>query len=128
MTVVDRWVPADAHHPRTADTLIRMLSDEPIEFDVSPALSWKVSQDAAWVGDDARAVVLLLTEEQGPQPLALEGTAAVIWQVLVESDGLSLQQLTVEVAGLFGVQADEIESDVLGLLRSLADREVVVVD
>ncbi|UJP08902.1 PqqD family protein [Microbacterium sp. KUDC0406] len=92
-----------------------MLADEP---------GWRIDPRTAWTGGAGRTVVLGLADLQA-QPLALEGSANAVWQVLAEHGAVAQGQLLREVADGYDVQPDGIEADVVALLEGLREKRVV---
>ncbi|MEH3088408.1 MAG: PqqD family peptide modification chaperone [Microbacterium arborescens] len=85
-------------------------------------VSWRVGDDVAWTGDDDSFVALALAADGSPEPVSLDGTAGVIWRVLAEARGATVDAIARAVAARAGVTADDIAGDVAAFLRSLADR------
>ncbi|GAA5147396.1 hypothetical protein GCM10025768_07380 [Microbacterium pseudoresistens] len=87
--------------------------------------SWRITDAAAWVGDQERVTVMNVAT--GSQPLALDGSAAIIWTVL--ADGLALRQsaLLEHCVAAFDIAVDSIRADVLALLDQLREAGVVTI-
>lgn len=83
--------------------------------------SWRIRDDVAWTGSDDRFVVLQLTDLADPSPLALEGSAAIIWGVLAAGRGRPENALIDAVAAQVHNEADVVRPDVRAFLRTLQD-------
>ena len=81
--------------------------------------SWRIRDDVAWTGEDDRFVALQLSNLMDPTPVALEGSAAVIWGVLAASRGSTVTALIDRVAVEAGVVLADVDADVRGFLTSL---------
>ncbi|WP_309064595.1 PqqD family peptide modification chaperone [Microbacterium sp.] len=82
----------------------------------------RVGPDVAWVSSEQRAVVLNLADP-GATPMALEGSAAAIWEAIAAGDGLTREELLATLAEAFGVAESDIAADVdaaLGRFRELS--------
>lgn len=78
--------------------------------------TWRVRTDAAVTGEGERYVALALSSLEPPTPIALEGSAAVIWGELMAARGTTASRLVDAVAERVGVAADQIAADVLAFL------------
>ena len=85
--------------------------------------AWRIGDDVAWVGDDARTTVL---SPDGVSPLALVGSSHVVWSVLVEQRVMRQDVLVDSCAYVFDADAREIEGPIEALLYDLWDRGLVV--
>lgn len=84
---------------------------------VDPA--WRIRDDVAWLDGGGRVVVLSLADTTAT-PLALEGSASVIWRALDGSDPLTATQIAERVAAQVGVDVDAVADDVSSFVRDLA--------
>lgn len=83
---------------------------------------YRLSKDVAVVGEGDRIVVLDLTRLDRP-PMALEGTAARIWQAI---DGeRDQEQVIAHLAGAYGTTSEQIAGDVRIFLGQLVDLSLV---
>lgn len=87
--------------------------------------SWRLREDIAWTGEPGRYVALQLSDLSDPTPVALEGSAAMIWEVLSESRGMTAVALTEEVARRAGVERAVVSDDVNAFLSSLRSSRLV---
>ena len=87
--------------------------------------SWRIRADAAWTGEGNRFVALQLENLTNPTPVALEGSAAIIWRILSEGRGLTRTALTAAVAERAGVTPDEVRTDVEAFLLSLREAALI---
>jgi len=78
---------------------------------------WGARGDLAWTGDGHRFVVLSLVDPDA-SPVALEGSAAVIWQCLVDHDA-DTRTLSRRVADRVGVEVSVVEPDVSAFVEEL---------
>lgn len=81
--------------------------------------SWRVRSDVAWTGRDDSFVALQLSRLVAPTPVAMEGTAALIWDVLTRATALNATELIERVAEASGVEPSDIDTDVRAFLASL---------
>ena len=89
---------------------------------VGPAL-WRIHDDVAWTGESSRVVVLALANPAA-SPLALEGSAALIWTALAAGPGCS-DTITARVAEAAEVDGAAIRADVESFLATLRDQDLV---
>ncbi|MDR7184890.1 ABC-type cobalamin/Fe3+-siderophores transport system ATPase subunit [Microbacterium trichothecenolyticum] len=87
-----------------------------------PAL-WRIHDDVAWTGESSRVVVLALANPAA-SPLALEGSAALIWIALAAGPGHS-DDIVARVAASAEVDGDAIRDDVESFLGTLRDQDLV---
>ncbi|MGU3645888.1 PqqD family peptide modification chaperone [Microbacterium sp. C23T] len=87
-----------------------------------PAL-WRIHDDVAWTGESSRVVVLALADPAA-SPLALEGSAALIWIALTAGPGHS-DDIVARVAASAEVDGDAIRDDVESFLGTLRDQDLV---
>ncbi|WP_029261178.1 MULTISPECIES: PqqD family protein [unclassified Microbacterium] len=85
--------------------------------------SWRISDDVAWVGDDARTTVL---SPDSISPLALVGSSHVVWSVLADRCAVNQDALVDACARLFDADAREIEAPIEALLYDLWGRGLVI--
>lgn len=85
----------------------------------------RVGPDVAWVSSEQRAVVLNLADPQAT-PMALEGSAAAIWEVIAESEGVTRSQLLTALAGAFGVAENDIAADVDAAVQRFRELSLLV--
>ncbi|MDR2996967.1 MAG: PqqD family peptide modification chaperone [Microbacterium sp.] len=85
---------------------------------------WRLDPRVAWTDGDGRTVVLGLADPQA-QPLALEGSAHAVWEVLAARGAIVQGELLREVAEGFDAEPAEIEADVVALLEGLREKRVV---
>lgn len=91
---------------------------------------WRICDDTAFVVSDPERVVVLNLAVLTAQPVALLGTGAAVWRVLVgPSDDLrpwlTDEHLLRQLADDYGTEPADIEADVTALLRRLADEGYV---
>lgn len=93
-------VDPEARVSRAIDDLVEagLLSSEPGR--------WMLDDDVAWVGDDRRVVAMSYGHDR--HPVLLEGSAAVIWSVIVELGPISLRALAEELRALFASSPNAI--------------------
>ncbi|MGX5772080.1 PqqD family peptide modification chaperone [Microbacterium trichothecenolyticum] len=84
---------------------------------------WRIHDDVAWTGESPRVVVLALANPTA-SPLALEGSAALIWTALAAGPGCS-DDIVARVATSADVDGDVIRDDVESFLGALRDQELV---
>ena len=87
-----------------------------------PAL-WRIHDDVAWTGESSRVVVLALANPAA-SPLALEGSAALIWIALAAGPGCS-DDIVARVADAAAVDLEAIRPDVESFLEVLRDQDLV---
>ncbi len=87
-----------------------------------PAL-WRIHDDVAWTGESPRVVVLALANPAA-SPLALEGSAALIWTALAAGPGRS-DDIVARVAEAAAVDHDTVRPDVESFLGTLRDQDLV---
>ncbi|UUE21483.1 hypothetical protein [Microbacterium sp. J1-1] len=85
--------------------------------------SWRIADDVAWVGDDARTTVL---SPDGVSPLALAGSSHVVWSILVDLRAVRQDVLVDSCARVFEADAREIEGPIEALLYDLWTRGLLV--
>ena len=86
--------------------------------DVLDHLTWHRSNDLAVVDHEDRVVALNLLDPAAP-PVVLEGTAALIWRLLDETD--TEVRLVGAVARAFHVHPAQVRGDVHAFLMHLKD-------
>lgn len=84
---------------------------------------WRIHDDVAWTGEAPRVVVLALANPAA-SPLALEGSAALIWSALAAGPGCS-DDIVARVAESAEVDGAAIRDDVESFLGSLRDQDLV---
>ncbi|MFE5407289.1 PqqD family peptide modification chaperone [Microbacterium sp. NPDC056569] len=84
---------------------------------------WRINDDIAWTGEVPRIVVLALADPAA-SPLALEGSAALIWSALAEGPGRA-HDIVRRVAEAAEVDGDVIRDDVESFLGTLRDQDLV---
>lgn len=84
--------------------------------------SWRVRSDVAWTANGDGFAALPLGRGGAPEPVALEGTAALIWAALTTARGATADALVRAVASRGDLDAIEIDGDVRVFLGLLADR------
>jgi energy-coupling factor transporter ATP-binding protein EcfA2 len=84
--------------------------------------TWRIRDDVAVTGEEGRFVALSLADLQHPSPFAMEGSAAIIWDVLSASRGAATTRLVEAVAQRAGVSADVVDADVRAFLDELEVR------
>ncbi|MEV4687244.1 PqqD family peptide modification chaperone [Microbacterium sp. LWH3-1.2] len=84
---------------------------------------WRIHDDVAWTGESPRVVVLALANPAA-SPLALEGSAALIWTALAAGPGCS-DTIVSRVAEAAEVDGDAIRPDVESFLGTLRDQDLV---
>lgn len=72
-------------------------------------------------------MILALGVSDAP-PMALEGSAGVVWSLLVEHSPVSAHDLAVMIAEEFEVDTQQVLPDVASLLTELRSRDVVSCD
>lgn len=92
-----------------------LLLDEP---------SWAVRPNVAWSSSPTHVFVL---DAAGPlaQPLALEGSAKVIWEAIVEGAPVTLTGIVDHCAEVYDVDAAVIRPEVQRLVGDLHHRELI---
>lgn len=88
-------------------------ADEPV---------WRIRDDVAWTGSPGRYVVLPLDGDA--QPMALEGSAALIWGMLATP--LSKDELVLRVSKRSGASQKGVDKDVAVFLSRLAQQGLVL--
>lgn len=83
--------------------------------------SWRVRTDVAFTGQGTHFVALPLENLQNAAPLALEGTAATIWDALSSARGLPVSDLIDQVARRAGVGTEVVSASVVSFLDSLEE-------
>lgn len=86
--------------------------------------SWRARRDVAWTTSDDGFVALPLSRGGSPEPVALEGTAAIVWAVLTTARGATPEALVDAIAARSGADASEIDGDVRAFLHELAERDL----
>lgn len=103
----------------TDDEVSALLKAQLLDFDPS----WRIAGDVAWVDENDRTTVL------GPSanvlPLALEGSAHVIWTFLADQGAMRQDQLVKCCIETFDVSAQEIIGPIDSLLHDLSARGLV---
>ncbi len=85
----------------------------------------RVGDDVAWTADDSRVTVLLLSDAHAG-PLALEASAAVVWEEIAASGPITLPALLRRLADVYGdTDPDEIRGAVEALLEDLVSRSLI---
>jgi hypothetical protein len=83
---------------------------------VGLSASWCRSERALWRRTLGAVVVLPV---HGPEPVALRGAAAGIWELLAEP--MTTADLVVAVAERYGIHEEQVASDVGGTLDVLLE-------
>ncbi|QKJ20306.1 PqqD family protein [Microbacterium hominis] len=78
---------------------------------------WRIRDDVAWTGSGERVVALALADPAAA-PVALEGSAAIIWTALADS-ACDADTLIQRVAERADVETADVADDVRGFLRTL---------
>lgn len=92
-----------------------LLVDEP---------SWAARPEIAYSASPTKAFLLDATARQ-PQPLALEGSAAMIWAAIVERPHLTLSEIVDRCAEHYDVDPTTIRPEVHTLLEELHRRDLI---
>ena len=82
---------------------------------------WRIADKVAWTESEDRVVVLAMGE-QALQPIALQGSALVVWGLLVRHAPIGEDDLVFMTAAEFDVSPDHIRTDVRTLLSELRSR------
>ncbi|MFK3676446.1 PqqD family protein [Microbacterium sp. NPDC090218] len=101
-----------------------MTTDSPLRGRES---RWRIGDHVAWTESEGRVVVLALEASDAP-PMALEGSAGVVWSLLVEHSPVSERDLAGLIAAEFDVDTQHVLPDVVSLLTELRTRHVVSCD
>lgn len=91
--------------------------------EAADAALWRIHDDVAWTGESSRVVVLALANPAA-SPLALEGSAALIWIALAAGPGHS-DDIVARVAASAEVDDEAIRDDVKSFLGTLRDQDLV---
>lgn len=91
---------------------------------------YRVGDDVAWVSqedlDDGASPMAYVARLPTGRPLALEGSACLVW--LAVSDGGTLEEIAATAAQMAGVEAADITDDVRTLIDSLLATGLVQAD
>ena len=88
---------------------------------------WRIRDDAAWVDHGDRVVALALSDPRAT-PLALEGSAALIWRALHQGGLSTGSAIASRVADETALEADVVIDDVSSFLVVLATASLVAAD
>ncbi|MCZ4299801.1 PqqD family protein [Microbacterium oxydans] len=88
---------------------------------------WRVDEHVAWTESEGRVVVLPLTAPDSP-PMALAGSAGVIWSLLVEHGPVGEDDLVTMISEEFELDAQQVQTDVVSLLTELRSRRAASCD
>lgn len=105
--------------PDAAQRVARVVSELSAEGWLSREPAWQVEEDTAWVSSDNRATVLNLASPS-QLPLALEGSAHVVWDIVARSRSISQGAIIEKTAAHFGAENGEVAGGVVNLLHDLA--------
>lgn len=97
---------------------VRGLLDEGV-LETEPA--WRVRDDVAVTNSGERFVALSLSDLFHPAPVALEDSAAVIWEILAAARGITASKLVDAVAAHVGLEPHQVDGDVRQFLTALQD-------
>lgn len=107
------------------NTLVEATIEELLDQQILEAEpSWRVREDVAVTGNTGRFVVLSLADLSGAVPLAMEGSAATIWEKIARSRGTTATRLVEMVADEVGLTPADISADVLAFLDSLREQKL----
>lgn len=98
------------------ETAIRALTDDGVLADEP---TWRIRPDVATTGHDDRFLALALSDLLHPTPVALEGSAAVIWSLLASARAVTATELLEAIAAQTGATPDQIDDDVRSFLDML---------
>jgi hypothetical protein len=83
-----------------------------------------VCDETSWTTSTARSFVIN-PASSASGPIALEGSANVIWSILTRYLSLAQSELIDECARFFDVESSRIASDVTALLQQLRGADIV---
>lgn len=83
--------------------------------------TWRIRKDVAVTGEGGHFAALSLADLSNPTPVVLEGSAAIIWEILSTSRGITRSGLVDEIAVRDGVSAEELAATVSEFLTILED-------
>lgn len=85
----------------------------------------RVGDDVAWTADGSRVTVLLLSDAAAG-PLALEASAAVVWEEIATSGPISVSALLRRLVDVYeDTDPDGIRDAIEALLEDLASRSLI---
>ncbi|MFT3888050.1 MAG: hypothetical protein QM713_07815 [Arachnia sp.] len=87
--------------------------------------TYRIRGDAARTGEFTHIVALPLEPLAHPTPVALDGSAAEIWETIRISRGITATRLVEETATRAGLDASDVTNDVLAFLQSLEDARLI---
>ncbi|WP_298944481.1 PqqD family peptide modification chaperone [uncultured Microbacterium sp.] len=114
--------PAGADAGEAVDAALVELVDAGVLTDAPPEPVWRIRDDVAWTGSALRYVVL--PPGSDIQPIVLNGSAALVWQVLAEREG-SAVQISRRTSLLADLDSNAVEKDVREFLSGLFLRGVL---
>lgn len=85
------------------------------------AKGWRIGERIAWTESDDRAVVLVLDRDHAT-PIALEGSALVVWRLIAEHGPIADEELVSMTAAEFSASSDLVRGGVCDLLSDLGTR------
>ena len=94
---------------------------------------WRVHRDVAWVSradlDPGEVPTAYATRLPRGRPMALEGSACLVWLALADlsedAGGGTVTELAAAAAAMADVSAEDVVEDVRALISSLADAGLV---
>ena len=97
------------------------------------AIRWRVHPEVAWVSredlDDGDAPTAYATVLPHGRPVALKGSACLVWLALADlsedAGGGTVPELAAAAAAMADVSAEDVVEDVRALVGSLADAGLV---
>ncbi|WP_205820366.1 PqqD family protein [Microbacterium sp. A20] len=115
----------DPQHANTdaaaVDQAIQSLRDVGM---LSRTPAWRIGDSSVWTTHAAQTYVLN-TSLTHTRPLALQGSAHTVWEVLASQPEISQELLIRECALAFGTDAEHIEADIVRLLADLSEQGVI---
>lgn len=84
----------------------------------------RIADDVAWTQHDDEVVVLNLATSAA-EPLVLEGSAAIVWEVIAESGSTDLVDLVHVIAVDMALVDEEIRGDVEAFVETLRARSLI---
>lgn len=114
-----------APHAQSPEHLVQTAIDELVRQHVlEPEASWRVRPGVAFTSGGERPVALALDIEQAT-PVALDGSAAVIWDLLVAARAITATGLASALGGHFEVEVSEVRATLDEFLVELESRSLV---
>lgn len=119
---------AEFGEPDTGDAgeLVAEAAAELVEAGIlrlARPLEWSIREDVAWT-DSGRRVVALALSDASASPLALEGSATIVWRALAEG-AAPAERIAERAAAVAGADPQEIADDVVGFLAELESAALI---